>query len=700
MYDPNVIKRNVEKLIAAGAPREDIDAYVEAAKREADFSDVSSGASTPKPKGGFLAPIAQGATLGGADEILGGIEGLNNMLPKSLGGGAGSFSEGYARGKEKVRSVGQGFAEDHRVANAGLELAGGLMLPIPAGLGAIGKGASTGAKIARGVATGSALGAAGGALSSEEGSRGSGALGGSILGGAIGGAIPAGGHVLGEVMDEIGARTAKGVEKRAIDKLVERFGHDQKSPQRVLNEMSVMERRDNGGMLLDAGRRNVEGLANSVLQRPGPEKERLASNLTRRVKKQMPSISGAIEKGAGEAKDVRVLAQNITERQALDAKPLYDEAYAHGPVQIPAELLKRPSVKKALAQARVVAADEGVKLPDNVIDVRTIDYAKRTLDDRISALKRAGKKDKARVLDGVRRSLLEAVDEQVPKFAEARQTFAGYAKAKDALETGRKFLRAPAEETEAIKKSLTKAEQEVFTAGQQDALNELMEKVADSHDLTKKLIGNPAIRAKIRTVFPDDASYMGFLRHMTELAGQAQKKNAILGNSMTAERVQEVSDLIGIDLAKDLLTGNVVGAGRKGLGKIMGALQNKGSGKITESVGRKLQATPGSPEWEATKRALEMMLSEPKGKALPADRLIGPLNGKGKKLLPAPKTEYSSDMTHEEFRKWMDETLERNRRLTTGGVGLGLFGVGVGLGGLTGEYLNQRDAKRKPNRNP
>lgn len=121
------------------------------------------------------------------------------------------------------------------------------------------------------------------------------------------------------------------------------------------------------------------------------------------------------------------------------AKQLYDEAYSKG-VDIRRDpttghfrpkaevrgvkgeivkLLQRPAMKKAVEQARVLAANEGHTKIHPLASVRGLDYTKRALDDMIK--KSDG--NEARVLTGLKERLLTTVDKLSPKYAEARQTF-------------------------------------------------------------------------------------------------------------------------------------------------------------------------------------------------------------------------------------------------------------------------------------
>jgi len=137
---------------------------------------------TGKPigqRGSIADPIAQGVSLGFADEIGGGLHGLYNIVT-----GNGSFGEGYKATRDDMRDKAEQYAERHPYVSTGAELVSGAALPLGAartvargiGLG-IGAGAVTGAgknedpdAMLSDVVTGGALGGAGaGVLSAGHG---------------------------------------------------------------------------------------------------------------------------------------------------------------------------------------------------------------------------------------------------------------------------------------------------------------------------------------------------------------------------------------------------------------------------------------------------------------------------------------------------------------------------------------------------
>lgn len=117
-------------------------------------SQIKRGEAMPMPDekavpqgGSIMSPIAQGVTLGFADEIGGGASGLFNAIT-----GKGTFKEGYEGTRDSLRESASQYAERNPATSFITELASGMLLPMGAartvargvGLGA-GAGIVTGA---------------------------------------------------------------------------------------------------------------------------------------------------------------------------------------------------------------------------------------------------------------------------------------------------------------------------------------------------------------------------------------------------------------------------------------------------------------------------------------------------------------------------------------------------------------------------
>lgn len=134
-----------------------------------------------------------------------------------------------------------------------------------------------------------------------------------------------------------------------------------------------------------------------------------------------------------------------TERAAT-AKQLYDQAYAAGidpKLMTPArrgeitKLMQRPAIQSALADARELAANEGMNLRNPAGSVKGLDYLKRALDDQIGNA--AG--NEQRVLINLRDRLLTTIDTLSPEYAAARKVFAQMSPPINRMEVGEELLK-------------------------------------------------------------------------------------------------------------------------------------------------------------------------------------------------------------------------------------------------------------------
>lgn len=143
----------------------DIDSLKAQVKRNATRGSQRVGQeqkTEPGTLGSALSGAAQGSTFGFADEILGGIDAANSLLPTALGGQGAHLSglpEKYREGREKVRAYDKNAARTHGTAHTIASIAGSLApIALSGGAGLAGE-ASTGAKLLSASKAGAGYGA-------------------------------------------------------------------------------------------------------------------------------------------------------------------------------------------------------------------------------------------------------------------------------------------------------------------------------------------------------------------------------------------------------------------------------------------------------------------------------------------------------------------------------------------------------------
>lgn len=125
--------------------------------------------------------------------------------------------------------------------------------------------------------------------------------------------------------------------------------------------------------------------------------------------------------------------------RSATARRLYGEAFT-APVDQKAaaklapqiqELLARPSIQTARAEALKLAQEEGQVLKNADLDggsMKGLHYTKVALDDQINAAKQAGNANLSRLLEGTRDKLLGVMDQISPDYKAARAVYAADSK--------------------------------------------------------------------------------------------------------------------------------------------------------------------------------------------------------------------------------------------------------------------------------
>lgn len=150
---------------------------------------------------------------------------------------------------------------------------------------------------------------------------------------------------------------------------------------------------------------------------------------------------GVLDEMAGRtngARDFFAAARDATANQ------MYGNARANGlqPLSqqqqaIVGDLMQRPAVRDALAQARRLAANEGLDLADPAGSVAGLDYVRRALADQIAGA--AG--NERRILEGVMTRLTGVMDQLSPDLRVARETFAGMSRPLNQMDVAQELVR-------------------------------------------------------------------------------------------------------------------------------------------------------------------------------------------------------------------------------------------------------------------
>ena len=199
-------------------------------------------------------------------------------------------------------------------------------------------------------------------------------------------------------------------------------------------------------------------------------------------------------------------------------------------------LMRNPVVKKAFSDAvinlknsadadgttfnpteyAIKGADaNGEPVISQVPTMKTIDAAISGLDNKIESYRdKTTKKlvldDAGKTLVKLRSSLNDEARKLNPDWAAANDAYSGPAKSKEAMYMGQRFMSGDAEVTAKNIANLSDSDKSFFRIGAADKIRDMIDKTADTGDVTKKIFGNEDIRTKLRTAFPNQKSFDNF----------------------------------------------------------------------------------------------------------------------------------------------------------------------------------------------
>lgn len=543
--DPELQRQVAEKyreFVAAGASDEQATRLTQ--RWVSEQGGASGGSSGPGRLASFGRGVAQGTTLGFADELTSAAKALPRLMP-----GGRSFGDEYSEEVAESRGEDQAARDAHPWAMGAGELTGAIAPALAGGAGALVKGAQAGTRLARTAATGTRLARQGATLGALEAT---GRAEGNLLervpealaGGAAGGALAIGLPFVGRLAGRIAAPLGRvvGIQSRpgtrAADEILDALTTP---PEQLRSRITGVA--DETIMELDAGAR---GLAERTQVFPGPHQAQMSDFLEGRVRQQLPRVQGALEVGTGlQREGSSRLARQMMQERASQAAEMFPQAYARGPVQMTeglATILSRPSVQRAYREAGAIAGERGTQLaPLNAPDARTLHLLKMGLDDVVARGKMPGEGGLGPSLryeyDQTRRALLNEIRRVAPELSEAMDVYAGDSAMLEALDLGRTlFRRTPPQELSDMLAEMTASEVEMFRRGAIDSVLDQLGNVATRNDLLKRFMDDPNDIARMGLLFDDPQEFLAFGQQMRALAEQGVTRDVVTGNSRTAMR--------------------------------------------------------------------------------------------------------------------------------------------------------------------
>lgn len=527
-------------------------------------------AQQPKPaeSNWYDAPRAalQGATLGFADEI----GSVLAAIPSGLATGTSPIAA-YKDMQSHVNQEQKQYAKDNPGKAMGLELAGGLLTGGVSGLKAMPSLLGRFSKPVAASLLGAAEGGLYGAGAADQGER----MKGGATGAAIGAvAAPVLGYGMGKVGDAVGglstwmahklSDTPRSQAERVLRKAAESEGLDA--------DMVIAAYKKLGpeGLLADTGD-NFRYMARGAADELGPFKAKARGLLeSRQMGSSQRMIDAAQQTMGSNADEFGDAIKLMMKERGAKSTPLYEKAWAEGISQSDelAALLERPSMKRAMGGAVNLAKDMGDDPKDNLL--KTLHYAKMSLDSRIEPLLRSGSNTKARSLITLKNELLGMMDDASPSYKEARNVFAGESSLLDAAKKGQEFFKLGADDIDELVKGMGQSEVEMFRRGSVKAIVNKLEDTELTHDAARRLINKKSLQRKFGAIFdtPDDAE--SFIRTAIAEREMARTRQVVTGGSMTSSNLK-AGEALNQGIQPEALAAL---SGHGGVGSIMAVVQD------------------------------------------------------------------------------------------------------------------------------
>ena len=576
---------------------------------------VSSSKPAKQERGTGLKDVArfglgQGLALGFGDEIEAGVTSLFG-------------DETYDEAVGRIRAD----MDDYRRDNAGkalaMELGGGLLTGgYCAGRAALAAGAR--GAIKAGAKAGAGVGGVAG-FGSGEGLEGSltGAAIGAGAGGALGAALPAAGNLVKGTVNRVRSATDmiadKGAQKASDLKILQAMEAEGMSPTQAYRKLAQAKR---GGvedtMLVDVMNESGRGLAQGANTVSTKARTIAEEALDNRQMKSGKQIADDLADNVVSGKTAEEVFDGLVQQNKTMSKPAYDKAYmAEDGTE---RLVQSDAVERYLKSDDFVDAfqrgkrlfererltddsladvnfsnlfvknkDGNLVRSDAIPTVRQLDYIKRGLDDKVGTAFQSGiGGQEKKALTDIIRNFRDAIDDEVPAYAQARKQFGDRQSVFDAVEKGRKIFSTKEEfsvpSLRRAVKDMNETEKDAFRAGVAEAVKNKGTKSDDLKNNAKFLFGNEDYRNLLKLTFDTNTeagakAWQAFSSRMEQRMNQAvtRARTKPSAGSRTPVMTEDGRDIQrDAGLLMNLLSGNISGVSSDlvtrggGLGKRIG----------------------------------------------------------------------------------------------------------------------------------
>ena len=589
-YDSDFLKSKDEAFRDMAAARFEQMSLNEGRAAPMEVQGFDPATVTPNPAVGALMKFGNAASLNSSDEI-------GSALNAAFTSG-GDFMSRYNQNQKDFAEQMQLYENANPKSAAVAEVGGALASAVPLGVAGAAKLGAKGL---------SQTGLMSGLLAAGEGAV-AGFMGGDTLEDRAGdAAIGAGlGFVAGtagtKLLEETFRVLGGGVElakrklkdtpqdevRRAIAKAAKADGLDADEALKMLDDLGP------NATLMDLGA-NFQSEAFRAKAGFGEGKAKIGGFLDERQAGARARVLAAAEESVGEkAGRLSTTTSRLEEEMSTQAAPFYEMAYDkpfymddHKGLK---SFLEKPSVSKAYRRAKNTVKDE--LGPESLSPVMRLDHTARNLFDMAMDAKPGS--NSRRQKHALRRELSGLLEEAVPDLAAARQIWGKGAEQKNAGEFGQDIFKTKHTQIADELEFMTEPEKVFYRRGALETIEDKLGSVGRNRDASSALdkYGSENAEKQIRAAFDNPEP---LLKQMKAEHEMAKTRNAVSGNSLTAERT---AALESIDDAVDMTQ--------------VGASVASGGNFLTQAVavlrGIKQLATPKMSQ-EAVVQMADVMVS-------------------------------------------------------------------------------------------
>lgn len=570
-----------------------------------------------------------GATSGRVGAGLTGyIEGIPVVGPMLLGGtqhGAAALTsaiEGsdYDENVEEAKRITEAAKEKHPRLNLAGQIAGNVATMAAGGSTALGAkalgitGRNLGTRAASSLASSAAISAA------DTAARGGDArdvAGSAFIGGGIGGAVPIVGAGISAGLRAIGEKVYPVVNaiRNPAQEAQRRVGTAitrdiDANPNMIMTAADQQVARQNAIPLINADRggETTRALARSVANQSPEARAIIENTASDRFGAQSQRAADFIRRMTGGAVDDLAYQANLTKAARAVNAPAYKAAFDDQNAQTMfsprlQQLMQSPAFRNAIDDVPARSADRGAvqgfkeignpfsknsqgayvlrrKADGTMVspNLRFWDQVKQNLDSDIGKATRAGDKQTASDILGLKKALVDELDNTVQSYKAARQGAAAFFDAEDALDAGRKFANTPRlvpEAKQAFAK-FSKPEKEAFATGYASELIDKIKASGDRTNVINSVFKNQSSRESMDLVFGPQR--MKEIEAYVRIEDIVDRLRGSMGNSTTARQLMELGIGAG---GGGYLTGDWTGA-------LAGAAAARGARYVGQRVDNKV----------------------------------------------------------------------------------------------------------------